>query len=96
MSRKTEENLNKTTSLVTLVVGFVGATVAIVISNLTLTSKTIGALALAFVGYTIYNELDKHVAKITSKARENKEKQRKTFIGNFERIIGVYCPHYSD
>jgi uncharacterized membrane protein YeaQ/YmgE (transglycosylase-associated protein family) len=71
LSRKTEENLNRTTSLVTLVVGFVGATVAILVSNLTITNKAICALALAFVGYAVYNEIDKHFTKITSKARKN-------------------------
>lgn len=80
LPRKAEENSNKTTSLVTLIVGFVGATIAIVVSNLTLTNKAIGALALAFVGYAVYNELDKYFAKITSRARKNSEAKENFYL----------------
>ena len=56
LSRKTEDNLNKTTSLITIIVGFVGASVEILVSNLTVTNKAIYTVTLALIGYAIYNK----------------------------------------
>jgi|Deesub1362B_J571_1020462.scaffolds.fasta_scaffold11307_2 uncharacterized membrane protein len=50
-----------------LIVGLLTSTVTIVVSNLSDTNKAIGALALALVGYIVYNELTKHFSKTHSK-----------------------------
>jgi hypothetical protein len=63
LSRKTEEKSGKATAYVTLAVGLLTAGVVIYVSTLTDISKAIGALALAFAGYALYNELDKYFSK---------------------------------
>jgi positive regulator of sigma E activity len=67
LPRKTEENTRKAGVVVTLFVGFLMATVTILVSNLSDTNKAIGALALIIMGYIAYNELTKHFSKSRSK-----------------------------
>ena len=46
--------------LVTLIAGFINAIIAIIVSNFNATNKAIIIIALIFIEYAVYSELNKH------------------------------------
>jgi hypothetical protein len=58
LPRKTDDDW-----LITLIVGLLMAIVTVFVSNLSDTSKAVGALALIFGGYVVFNEMSKRRGK---------------------------------